>query len=353
VTGLSDGTGGRRRRGFWRALRDAVRRLQTLDLDAIENRITAAEKAFREIDNIQRAVAKEIHWGLAKATLISPLELTTEDRFILESRCRALTNPVYLGNDTALCRMLGFCKIYLNTTDTGFGCHLLLDGFWEMWVTIFLARQIKPGMTVIDVGANYGYYTLLFGALVGPTGRVYAVEPNPAVIPKLRRSIDLNGLASRVTLVEAAAGAVEGGEANLFAPHGEPKNATIVTMQETADSPLGVFYRVPRTTADNFAAAATRIDFVKIDAEGAEEAVIAGMMNILTRDKPGLILEFNAARYHNPSSFVEKLTAVYSRMRYIDYQCNASPVTVDDLLSKNWGEDWLLYLDDPTAPIPT
>ena len=76
------------------------------------------------------------------------------DRYALEDRCRALTNSVYLGDHTTLCRVLGYYKMYLDTNDTGFASHLMLDGFWEMWLTIFFARRIQPGMTVIDVGAN-------------------------------------------------------------------------------------------------------------------------------------------------------------------------------------------------------
>lgn len=283
-----------------------------------------------------------------KAHLISPQELATESRFVLEDRCRALTNPVYLGNHTALCRMLGLCKIYLDTTDTSFTSHLLLDGFWEMWLTIFFARQVQAGMTVIDVGANFGYYTLLFGFLVGTAGRVYAVEPNPKVVPKLRRSVFLNGLAARVTIVPAAAGASEA-EVSLFAPHDEPKNATISFAPDAVSPEMGSIHRVKQLAADAFAADAARIDLVKIDAEGAEEGVIAGMANILRRDKPLLILEFNAARYRDPAAFLDQLQAHYSRMRYIDHDGNASPITRQDLSSRNWGEDWLLFFDQERA----
>src|SRR5262249_7878864 len=159
-------------------LQEAGERLRSFDWQTIEQRIAQAEEAFRIIDASQRAILR----NLREAPLISPLEFASTDRFVLENRCRALTNPVYLGRHTALCRVLGLFKISLDTNDTGFASHVLLDGFWEMWLTIFFARQVKPGMTVIDVGANFGYYTLLFGSLVGDEGRVYAVEPNPRAV---------------------------------------------------------------------------------------------------------------------------------------------------------------------------
>ena len=174
MTGVPEGAAPRRR-GVIQSLRDLLDtrdRLRELDWDGIQRKIAQAENALRGLDASQRAVASAILHTNPAAPLVSPLELATGERFALENRCRALTNPVYLGDHTALCRVLGFYKMYLDTTDTGFASHLLLDGFWEMWLTVFFARQVKPGMTVIDVGANYGYYTLLFGALVGPEGRV-------------------------------------------------------------------------------------------------------------------------------------------------------------------------------------
>ena len=281
----------------------------------------------------------------AAPPLISPLELKTQDRYELENRCRALTNPLYLGDHTALCRVLGSYKLYLDTSDTGFGSHVLLDGYWEMWLTIFFARHLKPGMTVIDVGANFGYYTILFGALVGDSGHVYAVEPNPTVVTRLRRSVDLNGLTRRTTVIEGAAGSVDGGEVILYAPHGEPKNGTIIASPDGISPDLGAIHKVPQVSLDAVTAGAPRIDFVKIDAEGAEEAVIAGMMHLLTRDRPGLILEFNAARYRDARRFVDQLQAIYRRMQYIDYDGHAVSITPSRVITDRWGEDWLLYFD--------
>lgn len=349
------GAAARRREGpglrllrHWHRLRQALARWRRLDRKEIEYRLAEAENAVRTLDRTQRAVAAELRRGAPPARLISPQELAVDDRFVLEDRCRALADPVYLGDHTALCRILGLYKIYLDTTDTGFASHLLLDGFWEMWLTIYLSRHLRAGMTAIDVGANFGYYTLLFGSLVGPQGRVYAVEPNPAAAAKLRRSVELNGLAARTSVIEAAAGAADG-ETDLFAPHGEPKNATIRFAADAATTAAGTVYRVAQATADRFAAESPRIDLVKIDCEGAEEAVIAGMTTILTRDKPLLILEFNAARYPEPGRFLDRLLALYGAVRYVDFDCDAHLVARDEVLRRNWGEDWLLAFGHPAA----
>jgi FkbM family methyltransferase len=327
------------RRGFLQRVRDIIGHLQALDLEALPGLIAKFEASQRSVEAALRFPRP--------ATLepISPLELKTLGRYQLENRCRALANPVYLGDQTALCRILGCYKLYVDTADTGFGSHVLLEGYWEIWLTIFFARHLQPGMTVIDVGANFGYYTILFGALVGNTGHVYAIEPNPAVAARLRRSVDLNGLMSRTTIVEAAAGATDGSDVTLYAPHGEPKNGTIVTSPDAASVDLGTIYKVPQVSLDKVTGEAPRIDFVKIDTEGAEEAVIAGLMGVLTRDRPGLILEFNAARYRDAPGFVEQLQTIYSRMRYIDYSGNAVPITPSQVISDRWGQDWLLYFD--------
>lgn len=312
----------------------------------MEYTVRNVEIALRELGEIVSALAAHT----ISPPPISALELKTADRSALEDRCRALTNPVYLGNNTALCRVLGQQKIYLDTEDIGFASHLLLDGFWEMWLTIFFARHVQPGMMIMDVGANFGYYTLLFGSLVGPQGRVYAVEPNPAVVPKLRRSIDINGLSGRTTLIEAAAGAIEGGEAVLFVPRGEPKNSMVVAGPEGLETSSGRLYKVPRARLDRLAATVPRFDLVKIDAEGAEQDIVAGMEGILHRDKPTLLLEFNSARYADPAGFIDRLNASYSRMRYINFDGHATDVAPQQVIDDLSGEDWLLLFDEPSSP---
>ncbi len=272
-------------------------------------------------------------------------ELATADRFALEHACRAQAQPVYLGDHTALCRILGRYKFYVDTRDQGFGSNVLLDGFWEMWLTIAIARHLKPGMVAIDIGANFGYYSLLMADLVGPEGALVAVEPNRHVTPKLRASLALNGFASRSRVIEAAAAATSEGFAHLYATVTEPKNATIVSPEMIADPAIGAITTAPNWTADVVAREFGRIDFIKIDAEGAEEDIIRGLRPVLVQHNPSLVLEFNAARYTDAHGFLSEVMACYRQLRLVDHDGSLAAVSPERVLTDKIGEDWLLFFE--------
>jgi FkbM family methyltransferase len=274
-------------------------------------------------------------------------EFACRSKRALEALCRARAQPAYLGDSEALCRILGRYKLYVDTRDKGLCAHLLLDGFWEMGLTMHIARHVRPGMVAIDVGANFGYYTMLLAALVGESGRVLAIEPAPETAAMLRRSVALNGFDGFTTVIEAAAGEGEAPHALLFVPEREPKNAQIVASPEGLDQIPGTLHRVAQSPIDALAADHRRIDFIKIDAEGAEEAVVAGMLATLRRDKPLLVLEFNAARARDPGALLATLGAIYGEQpRYLDLHGNVLETTPERLLRERFATDWLLVFAD-------
>lgn len=278
----------------------------------------------------------------ASGRLLGLAEIAELGRTAFEDACRAVAMPVSLGGGEALCRIVGRYKLYLSTADDGFAANVLLDGYWESWLTRFLARRVRRGDRVVDVGGNYGYYTLLLADLVGPGGRVHAIEPNPAVAELLRRSVLLNGFAGWTGVHELAGGA-QAGSATLVVPAHEPKNAALVA--DSAPLPAAAEqHRVAVAALDELLAGETRVDFLKIDAEGAEEAIIEGMANILRRDRPEMVLEFNTARYADPGAFLERLLRVYASLRHVDHDGGGAPVSPERVLTEHPGEDWLLYL---------
>src|SRR5688572_23436882 len=92
--------------------------------------------------------------------------------------CQA-SQTAYMGDNTAIVRVLGKYIMWVDTTDIGITPHLSLNGYWESWITLAMARVLQPGWTCIDVGANHGYYTLIMADAVGPSGKVISIEPNP------------------------------------------------------------------------------------------------------------------------------------------------------------------------------
>jgi FkbM family methyltransferase len=269
-------------------------------------------------------------------------EFACRSKRTLEALCRARAQPVYLGDNEALCRILGRYKLYVDARDKGLCAHLLLDGYWEMGLTMHIARHVRPGMTAIDVGANFGYYTMLLAALVGDAGRVLAIEPAPETATMLRRSVALNGFERVTTVIEAAAGAGEAPQALLFVPEREPKNAQIVASADGLDGIPGTLHRVAQSAIDALAAEQRRVDFIKVDVEGAEESVIAGMLATLRRDKPLLVLEFNAARARDPGALLAILCGIYGAPRYLDLRGNVLETTPERLLRERFATDWLL-----------
>ncbi|WP_244642324.1 FkbM family methyltransferase [Phyllobacterium sp. 628] len=241
-------------------------------------------------------------------------------------------------------RILGRYKFYLDTRDRGFGSHLLLDGYWEIWLTQFCARNIRAGMVAVDVGANFGYYSVLLAELVGAAGRLLAVEPNPHAVDFLRRSIDLNGFLRRTRIEAVILGDETTGVAPLFVPYNEPKNATVVEPWFIADPLVGAILNVPETSLDQLCASYERVDFIKIDAEGGEQRIFDGMKETIRQHKPMIVLEFNAERYKNGPDFIEQMMSVYGTLRRLDYKGQTHSVSTHELLSENFGEDWLLVL---------
>jgi hypothetical protein len=121
----------------------------------------------------------------------------SHNRTQLEAAIRRRCHTIPVEQHTILCRILGRYKFYVDCRDRGLAPHLMLDGYWEYWVSDFMWRNIKPGDTVIDVGANLGYYSVLMADLVGSTGRVVSFEPNPRLFELLQRNVGINGFTRR------------------------------------------------------------------------------------------------------------------------------------------------------------
>jgi FkbM family methyltransferase len=161
------------------------------------------------------------------------------------------------------------------------------EGTYERVELRLLPQLLRPGGTFVDVGANYGVYTLRGAALVGSTGRVVAVEPSAACaawIDGFRPSLPWGN----VELVVAALSDEGGGQAELRTPaeHGHDGLATLRAI-EGADATA----TVPVTTLDELDPGG-EVDLLKIDVEGWEDHVLRGGQGLLASGRlRALLLE--------------------------------------------------------------
>jgi FkbM family methyltransferase len=259
-----------------------------------------------------------------------------------EAHIRALCQVAYLGNTTALCRALGRYKMYVDTMDIGLSPHLMLEGYWEMWLTEIIAQRVKPGMVVADIGANLGYYTLLMAELVGAAGRVHAFEPNPHMVERLRMSLEVNGLARQTEVHNIALGENEAQPLTFVTPPHEPKNAYVAPYDGSLPEG-GVLLHGRRldSTVDW-----SRIELAKIDVEGAEQLVWAGARGLLEgKTLKIVILEFTSGRYADPAAFLDRVLAPGFSLSYIDARSGIRPISRQELLDQDPHEDVLLFLE--------
>lgn len=258
------------------------------------------------------------------------------------TQIRRSSAAVSIGDGNVVCRTLGKYRQYVVARDVGFSPYVMLDGFYEYHVTEFVARNVKPGMQVMDIGANFGYFTLLMADLVGPTGKVYAFEPNPNVATLLGYSLRANNFTSRA-VVDRRAISDRVGMATFLIPAVALTNARIIDPidpAQTGSSPDLMHLTVETVALDDLHCEG--INFIKADIEGAEEKLWHGGKSFFARNSDLLcVLEFNCKRCASPRATLEDIGRIY-RLRCLDEASYVRDVTIKEILDSEF--DWLVVL---------
>ncbi|MGB5810416.1 MAG: FkbM family methyltransferase [Polyangiales bacterium] len=177
-----------------------------------------------------------------------------------------------------------FGEMMVNRVDT-VNFFIYFFGVWEPRISALIESYLEPGDVFVDVGANVGYYSLCAAKLVGPTGRVYALEASPSIYERLCDHIERNELRN----TEPVHCAVWDTEAELDIFLGPTKNEGNTSLQEGLGrvresrvhaAPLSSL--IPHDDLD-------RVRIVKIDVEGAETQVIRGTIECLDRMPEGVM----------------------------------------------------------------
>ena len=162
------------------------------------------------------------------------------------------------------------------------GMTLILDGVWQKELTERLLALLQPGDVFIDVGANMGYFTLLASSRVGDGGVVVAFEPEIRNLARLATNVAASGCRNVIVLSEAAGDAVS--KCQIGTP---PEYNTGVASLRTSGKQSDRYNLAAIRTVDDalrhVGDIAGRRVVVKIDAEGFEPQVVAGMADLMRR----------------------------------------------------------------------
>ena len=280
---------------------------------------------------VMRATIEAVRAEVGRRDIATLEELLrTGNRREIEALIRDRTQTVSLPDGSVLCRALGRFKMFTDATDAGIAPHLLLDGYWQYWVTEFVCRNVARGETAYDVGAIYGYWSLVLADLVGTEGRVVALEANPWLHWLMRRNVQLNGLGGiiateRLAVAEGVHEALRVPALLVGPPHGQ--FAAAFTMEEGR-----AWCHAPARALDTIEPGS--VDFLRIGLATRAHLVVAGMAGLMDRS-PGLriLLDFDASRTVDAPALLETLAARFP-LRFIDGDSIAKPCSIEDLLAR-------------------
>ncbi|MBD0736173.1 FkbM family methyltransferase [Streptomyces sp. CBMA29] len=184
--------------------------------------------------------------------------------------------------------------------------YLYLFGVWEPRMTQWLQRRLRPGDTYVDVGANVGYFSVLAAQLVGPEGRVVAIEASQAFNERLEQNARLNDL-TNIRAVHTAVSDKQQTLTFILASSANMGANSIVPWDGPAESTFDIeAFPLPDVLQEDEIA---RARVIKIDVEGAEGSVVRGMAPLLERLRPDaeVTVEVTPDRMEQLGDSVEEL----------------------------------------------
>lgn len=192
-------------------------------------------------------------------------------------------------------------RIYRQLNSSPLDLDLAL-GTYEYWKGALFSRLVKEGMTILDVGANEGYYSIMWAKLMHDKGRVLAFEPDPKNSHWLKKNISANGYTC-IELHEYALSDKEG--ETTFYPGGGvgslvDQNTDLALLQEPGNT-----INVRTRTLDNVLRDANikNVDLMKIDVEGADLLVLKGAQHALKSMNVRILMDVDVSGYERKELF--------------------------------------------------
>jgi FkbM family methyltransferase len=264
----------------------------------------------RQFRSVALALLKGLHAGCRKLSF--PMALRRSGSRVFDWAYRyALPRVPYLVRSNGH-------AMFVNPQDRDISRQITLRGDYEPGKKRAFVGCLKPGMTVLDIGANMGDYTLVAARTVGGEGAVVAFEPDPVNFALLLKNVSLGGY-KNVTCVRKAL-SNSPGRCNLYL---DKLNLGCHSLSSANTYTPASSANVETDTIDSFVSSAPgrRVDFLKIDAQGAEGLILDGAAETLARHNVTIFAEFWPWGLLNmgtdPGAFLDKLRLLGYKIRLI------------------------------------
>lgn len=244
-------------------------------------------------------------------------------------------------------------KIYLDPRDQAVSIPLALDYVWEHQITTAWLKCLRPTDIVFDVGANFGYYGVLAAQQTSKkNSTVVLFEPNPALMPYLTKTLNVNWLHEQTTIAPVAIGD-KASPMTLTVLDDYVGSSTLLSpaeLEAQMGSKMDLTSRhqveVEVVTLDAWAAehGITTVDLLKVDVEGFEPQAYAGMKNLIAASPElTLFLEFTPKAYADPDGFFREVHADFGHVYRIEPNGGITALGGEEALAEALStDDWIM-----------
>ena len=215
----------------------------------------------REAQLLRWAQTMPVSWLGRRAALILRKSVLIRKHVIVDAQADGLKFRLYMQD---------------NVSERKF---LFLPQFFDRYERDLMKRSLHEGSVFIDIGANAGIYTMTAAALVGETGRVLAIEPNPAVLDRLKFNMALNGFERRILVEQACVSDAEG-TVDLMLDDSNLGGSSLVTDRQGHKISVPAYPLLSILKKYQL----THIDALKIDIEGAEDMALVPFLEAAPKE---------------------------------------------------------------------
>jgi len=237
-------------------------------------------KIFRKLGNLSFKISEYL---LSEKSIL--LEVKTNDNAVTMSSIL-----IEKGNDRNLYKTRFGTYLWLKSSSC-IDESIINTGVWEDYTTDVVNRLVKPNDYVLDIGANIGYFSVIFSKLVGENGKVFAFEPTSDYLKTLKLNLAANNISHCEVLPYGLSNKEQELEIYL--------NVHSATLHDPLKNEITPKEIIKLDTLDNFITKnkIDKIDFIKIDVDGHEPLILEGAWETLEKYKPIILLEISHMHY--------------------------------------------------------